>query len=128
MTDAPVTQTVVPAAVRPAPWNLLSRFAALCLFAAVILIPVQVYGDNKYQAPLYTKYLAVALFALSVDLVWGYTGLLSLGQGVFFGLGAYLMGYSLILQQAALDMGKPLVYSSDMALPNFMMRCRLEHV
>ncbi|MFO0969619.1 MAG: hypothetical protein U0793_29010 [Gemmataceae bacterium] len=128
MTDAPVTQAAPSVPPRHLARTLLSRCAALCLCGAVILIPVQIYGGDKYQAPLYTKYLAIALFALSVDLVWGYTGLLSLGQGLFFGLGAYIMGYSLILQQSALDMGQPLVYSPDMALPNFMMRCRLEHV
>src|SRR5437764_1368652 len=64
--------------------------------------------------------MALALFALSVDLVWGYTGLLSLGQGLYFGLGVYMVGYSLQLQKAAQLAGKPLVAAPDMAMPSFM--------
>src|SRR5207245_1027522 len=77
---------------------------------------------------LFTRYMALALFALSVDLVWGYTGLLSLGQGLYFGLGVYAVGYSLKLQAAALRMDRPLVASPDMELPDFMAYCRLEAV
>ena len=59
--------------------------------------------DDHYWLPLFTRYMALALFALSVDLIWGYTGLLSLGQGLFFGIGVYAVGYSLMFQKAALD-------------------------
>jgi urea ABC transporter permease protein UrtC len=52
---------------------------------------------------LFAKFMALAILALSVDLVWGYTGLLSLGQGVFFGIGAYMIAYCLTLHQAAKD-------------------------
>ena len=72
--------------------------------------------------------MALALFALSVDLIWGYTGLLSLGQGLYFGLGAYAVGYSLKLQQAAHAAGKPLLAGPDMAMPDFMEYCRLPGV
>ena len=43
------------------------------------------------------KFLAFAILALGLDLIWGYTGILSLGHGVFFGLGAYCMGMHLML-------------------------------
>ena len=75
-----------------------------------------------------TTLLALALFALSVDLIWGYTGLLTLGQGLYFGMGAYAVGYSLKLQRAAQAAGKPLVAAEDMALPDFMEYCRLPAV
>ena len=46
---------------------------------------------------LFGKFLAYAILALGIDLIWGYTGVLSLGHGVFFGLGAYAMGMHLML-------------------------------
>ncbi len=60
------------------------------------------------------KFLAFAILALGLDLIWGYTGILSLGHGVFFGLGAYCIGMHLML-----TIGKESVYGSD--LPDFMV-------
>ncbi|MFO0732918.1 MAG: urea ABC transporter permease subunit UrtC [Nitrospiraceae bacterium] len=60
------------------------------------------------------KFLAFAILALGLDLIWGYTGILSLGQGVFFGLGAYCMGMHLML-----SIGGESVYGS--VLPDFMV-------
>jgi urea transport system permease protein len=60
------------------------------------------------------KFLAFAILALGLDLIWGYTGILSLGQGVFFGLGAYCMGMHLMLA-----IGNESVYGSQ--LPDFMV-------
>jgi urea transport system permease protein len=108
--------------------NYTQKLVAIVFFAAVVLGPVQYYGGDSYQLPLYTKYLAIAIFALSVDLIWGYSGLLSLGQGLYFGIGAYAMGYSLILQQAALDSDRPLVYAADMIRPAYMLQCRVNEV
>src|SRR5581483_10707418 len=85
------------------------------------------FGDDKYWLPLFTKYVAVALFALSVDLIWVSTGLLSLGQGFYFGLGAYAVGYSLKLQKACLEAGVPFD-TRPLPLPDFMAYCRLPAV
>ncbi len=60
------------------------------------------------------KFLAFAILALGLDLIWGYAGILSLGQGVFFGMGAYCMGMHLML-----TIGNESVYGS--ALPDFMV-------
>src|SRR6185295_4894948 len=60
------------------------------------------------------KFLAFGILALGLDLIWGYTGILSLGQGVFFGLGAYALGMHLML-----NIGSESVYGS--ALPDFMV-------
>ncbi len=60
------------------------------------------------------KFLAFAILALGLDLIWGYTGILSLGHGVFFGLGAYAVGMHLML-----TIGTESVYGS--ALPDFMV-------
>src|SRR6201987_3271474 len=51
-----------------------------------------------YLMPLLGKYLCYALLALSLDLIWGYAGILSLGQGAFFALGGYCMGMYLMRQ------------------------------
>ncbi|MGA3007464.1 MAG: urea ABC transporter permease subunit UrtC [Opitutaceae bacterium] len=52
---------------------------------------------SDYTVSLWGKYLCYALLALSVDLLWGYTGLLSLGQALFFSLGGYMFGMYLML-------------------------------
>ncbi len=110
-------------ALRTALW-----WGGVALFLASLFAPGYYLADSRYWLPLFTRYMALALFAVSVDLVWGYTGLLSLGQGVYFGLGAYAAGYSLKLQSAALEAGKPFTPGPDMALPDFMAYCRLEAV
>src|SRR5262245_48909098 len=99
---------LLPAASAP-PRTTWPGAVALALFLAALFVPGVVPSGDKYWLPLFTRYMALALFALSVDLVWGYTGLLSLGQGLYFGLGAYAVGYSLKLQSAALEEGKPFV-------------------
>ena len=51
---------------------------------------------SNFSINLYGKYLCYAILAISVDLLWGYTGLLSLGQALFFTLGGYMMGMHLM--------------------------------
>jgi urea transport system permease protein len=53
---------------------------------------------SDYYLNLFGKYLALALLALGMDLVWGYTGILSLCQAIFFGIGAYSIGMSMMLE------------------------------
>ncbi len=64
---------------------------------------------------LWGKYLCFALLALSLDLVWGYCGILSLGHGAFFALGGYAMGMYLMRQ-----IGSRGVYGNPV-LPDFMV-------
>ncbi len=68
-----------------------------------------------YTMTLMGKYLCYALLALSVDLIWGYMGILSLGHGTFFALGGYAMGMYLMRQ-----IGDRGVYG-DPILPDFMV-------
>ena len=68
-----------------------------------------------YVVTLGGKYLCFALLALSVDLVWGYCGILSLGHGAFFALGGYSMGMYLMRQIGARG-----VYGNA-ELPDFMV-------
>lgn len=51
---------------------------------------------SNFTITVYGKYLCYAMLAISVDLLWGYTGLLSLGQALFFALGGYMMGMYLM--------------------------------
>jgi urea transport system permease protein len=64
---------------------------------------------------LYGKYLCFALLAMSLDLIWGYAGILSLGHGAFFALGGYAMGMYLMRQIGARG-----VYANP-NLPDFMV-------
>src|SRR5258707_13588314 len=52
---------------------------------------------SNFTINLYGKYLCYAMLAISVDILWGYTGLLSLGQALFFSLGSYMLGMHLML-------------------------------
>ncbi len=67
------------------------------------------------------RYLCFALAALGLDLIWGYTGILSLCQAFFFCLGGYSLGMHMLLKT-----GKSGVYGS--ALPDFMVWNRVEHL
>lgn len=78
------------------PWALL--------LLGLALVPVLV-GDSDYRMAQFAKYLALAILALGIDLVWGYTGMLTLGQGLYFGLGAYSLAYCLEMQQVAATAG-----------------------
>ncbi len=51
---------------------------------------------SNFTINLYGKYLCYAILAISVDLLWGYTGLLSLGQAMYFTLGGYMIGMYLM--------------------------------
>ena len=70
---------------------------------------------STYTITLLGKYLCYALLALSVDIVWGYCGILSLGHGAFFALGGYAMGMYLMRQ-----IGDRGVYGNP-ELPDFMV-------
>jgi urea transport system permease protein len=68
-----------------------------------------------YLVALFGKYICYALLALSIDLIWGYCGILSLGHGAFFALGGYAVGMYLMRQ-----IGTRGVYA-DPILPDFMV-------
>jgi urea transport system permease protein len=70
---------------------------------------------SDYTVTLAGKILCYGTVALAMDLVWGYTGILSLGHGLFFALGGYAMG--MYLMRA---IGKDGVYG-DPVLPDFMV-------
>jgi len=76
---------------------------AVAAFVMIILLPAlnatptgSFLHVSNFTINLYGKYLCYGLLAISVDLLWGYTGLLSLGQALFFTLGGYMMGMYLM--------------------------------
>ena len=96
---------------------------AVGVVAAVLVVALPIGNALPPGSPLHVpdftlnlfgKFLAYAILALGLDLLWGYSGVLSLGHGVFFGLGAYAMGMHLML-----EIGAKSVYQS--ALPDFMV-------
>ena len=78
----------------------IGKYMIYVLLASIIVLPsLHILPDegsffyiSGYTISLLGKYLCFALLALSLDLVWGYAGILSLGHGAFFGLGGYMMG------------------------------------
>ncbi|HWL70510.1 MAG TPA: urea ABC transporter permease subunit UrtC, partial [Geminicoccus sp.] len=98
---------------------------AMFLVLAVLLVSVPALNQwvpmgspfhlPDYAVPLVGKYVCYALLALSLDLVWGLAGVLSLGHGAFFALGGYAMGMYLMRQ-----IGDRGVYGNP-DLPDFMV-------
>lgn len=78
---------------------LLVGYAA----AAAALFSAPMFASD-FRLNLLAKFLAFAIVAIGLDLIWGYTGILSLGHGIFFGLGAYAMAMYLKLEASG---GKP---------------------
>lgn len=83
--------------------------------------PGSFFHVSDFTLNLFGKFLAYAILALGLDLIWGYTGILSMGHGVFFGLGAYCMGMYLTL-----EIGGEGVYQSK--LPDFMVWNRVKEL
>jgi urea transport system permease protein len=102
----------------PSQWITI---AVLSVFVIVVVPLLNHFGTDKswyhlteFQVQLFGKYLTSAIVALGMDLLWGYTGILSLGQGVFFALGGYCMGMYLMLH-----IGLEGQYHNE--LPDFMV-------
>ncbi len=104
----------------------LSRREALVIsvlaFAGLVVLPClnafvppeSVFHVSNFAITLYGKYLCYAVLAVGVNLLWGYTGLLSLGQALFFSLGGYALGMHLMLMIGRLGQ-----YKAD--IPDFMV-------
>ena len=75
---------------------------AITVFALIFVVGLPAANAaglvSDYYLNLFGKYLALAILALGMDLLWGYTGILSLGQAVFFGIGAYSIGMFMMLE------------------------------
>jgi urea transport system permease protein len=100
-----------------------ARVTVVLLLAAAVLVPASnqllpsdsALALSSYSVSLFGRFLCYALLALSLDLLWGFGGLLSLGHGAFFALGGYAMGMHLMRQ-----IGDRGVYGNA-ELPDFMV-------
>jgi urea transport system permease protein len=95
--------------------GLLGAIAILVPLSNLLLPPSSPLHVPTYLVSLSGKYVCYALLALSIDLIWGYCGILSLGHGAFFALGGYAMGMYLMRQ-----IGTRGVYAHP-ELPDFMV-------
>ena len=121
MTDLTLSSVTLPARA-----PLLSRTGWAAFFAALLavcaLAPMlnlwvpesSPFHLSGYMITLLGKIMCYAICALAIDLIWGYTGILSLGHGLFFALGGYMMGMYLMRQ-----IGREGSYQSE--LPDFMV-------
>ena len=107
-----------PALLSPMGWLV---FLSAVLLLAVITPMLNLYVPeghalhvSDFAVSLVGKIMCFAICALAMDLIWGYTGILSLGHGLFFALGGYAMGMYL-MRQIGLDGN----YKSE--LPDFMV-------
>ena len=102
-----------------------ARFWTAVLLAVIVIAVVvpllnlavpedSVFHLGDFYVSLFGKILCYAICALAMDLIWGYTGILSLGHGLFFSLGGYAMGMYLMRQ-----IGTDGQYKSEM--PDFMV-------
>ena len=94
---------------------LLVLFGALVPILNLFTPQDSILHLSDYHIALFGKYLTYGLLALSLDLIWGYCGILSLGHGAFFALGGYCMGMHLMR-----EIGPRGVYG-DPILPDFMV-------
>ncbi|MEK9708365.1 MAG: urea ABC transporter permease subunit UrtC, partial [Alphaproteobacteria bacterium] len=100
-------------------WSVILGLMVFALFAVPVLNlavpPGSFFHMSTFWVATLGKYLCFAMLALSLDLIWGYAGILSLGHGAFFGLGGYAMGMYLMRQ-----IGDRGVYGNP-DLPDFMV-------
>ena len=89
------------------------------LVAALLLLVLAPGVLSDFWLNLLAKYLTYAIIAIGLDLLWGYTGLLSLGQGVFFGLGGYAMAMYLKLEASGNSLPDFMTWSGLKKLPWF---------
>ena len=97
--------------------GFLVALIAVCALAPLMNLvasPGSLFHMSDYAVALVGKIMCYAIAALAMDLIWGYTGILSLGHGLFFALGGYMMGMYLMRQ-----IGLEGNYKSE--LPDFMV-------
>lgn len=76
--------------------GLLKQWLPLVLFAIILALAPSVLSE--FRLSMLGRFLTYAMVAIGLNLIWGYGGMLSMGQGLFFGLGAYAMGMYLKLE------------------------------
>lgn len=87
---------------------------AVLIFLVLASLPFYM---PMFRVSLFGKYMCFAIIALGLDMIWGYTGILSLGHGVYFGLGAYCMAMYLKLEAAGGSLPDFMSWSGRSSLP-----------
>ncbi|QDI92259.1 urea ABC transporter permease subunit UrtC [Salicibibacter halophilus] len=82
------------------------KWLFMILFAILVVLPSIL---TDFHINLLGQFIAFAILVIGLDLLWGYTGVLSLGHGIFFGVGAYIMAMYLTMA------------SEDSIIPEFMI-------
>jgi urea transport system permease protein len=101
----------------PVEWLRLLGLPILGLL--LVLMPLVL---SEFRLNLLAKYLCFAFPAIGIVLIWGYGGILSLGQGIFFGLGSYMMAMYLKLESTTSDSSaQALSEFFGSSLPDFMV-------
>jgi len=124
MTQVPLTHSE--SAARGSRWfrsvwlPMIERYSLIWLSILLLVILPLSLGD--FRLGLAGKYLSLAFCAVGMVMIWGYGGILSLGQGIFFGLGSYMMAMYLKLEATATDeAANALAVFYGSALPDFMI-------
>ena len=90
--------------------------AVIITFVLLSIMPLFL---SDFRTNLLGKFVAYAILALGIDLIWGYTGILSLGHGVYFGLGAYCMAMYLKLEASGGKLPDFMSWSGQETMPWF---------
>ncbi|NBD20353.1 urea ABC transporter permease subunit UrtC [Aquabacterium fontiphilum] len=97
-------------------WLTQQKLGSLLLLALVLLVAMPLMLDT-FRLNMVGKYLTYAFVAIGLVMLWGHAGILSLGQGVFFGLGGYMMAMFLKLEASDPESTK---IQSTPGIPDFM--------
>lgn len=114
------------AALTPAqPTSAARAVVAFCdrysvLILALLLLGVIPAATEPFRLALFGKYLTFAFCAVGLVLAWGYGGILSLGQGIFFGLGSYLIAMTMKLEATSADPAAAVFNADGPPVPDFM--------
>lgn len=93
-------------------YNILALLIFIFLFTAPLYM-------SSFRINMFGKYMCFALIALGIDMIWGYAGILSMGHGVYFGIGAYCMAMYLKLEASGGALPDFMAWSAMKELPSF---------
>jgi len=116
LTSAAPSAVAASSAIRA---TALLELYSVVLLALLILVAVPAVCGS-FRLGLFAKYLSFAFCAVGLVLTWGYGGILSLGQGIFFGLGSYMMAMYMKLEATSNDPAAAVFGSGGSPVPDFM--------
>ncbi len=99
--------------------NMNAKRKNIAFAVVAFLIAILPVFLSPFRVSLVGKFITYAIVALSLDMIWGYTGILSLGHGVFFGLGGYGLGMYLKLLASGNRLPDFMSWSGRTVLPWF---------